>query len=127
MRFIQMRIRRDHLRLKPDTKLQTDRVDLIYQSFQPPGKLLCIDHPIPQRTVITVALSEPAVVHHQHLNSTLLGFFCDCKQLFRVKVKIRRFPVIDENRPLFMIILAPDQVISVEVMIASCHLTQALS
>ena len=108
MRSVQIRIRGDHLRLKPDAKLHAKFVDLVHQIFQTALKLLLIDCPVAKRAVITVASAKPAVIHDKHLYAKFRCLLRNGQQFVGVELKIRRLPVIDENRTLFILIFTTD-------------------
>ena len=71
MLSVQLRIRGDHLRLKPDTKLHSQSIDLIHQRLQATRQFLLIGFPVAQTGAVIIAVSEPAVIHDQHLNAEL--------------------------------------------------------
>ena len=77
MHSVKIRVGRDHLRFKPDTKLKADLVYFIYQIFQSACDLVCVDFPVAKGTVVTVSHAKPAVIHNQHLNAAGLRFSCD--------------------------------------------------
>ena len=54
MHSVKIRVGRDHLRFKPDTKLKADLVYFIYQMFQSACDLVCVNFPVAKRTVIAV-------------------------------------------------------------------------
>ena len=83
--------------------------------------LLLIDIPVAQRTVIKTPLAKPSVIHDEHLYSEFRGVFRDLEEFLLIKIKIRCFPVVDQDRALFMKIRASDQMFSVQVMECPCH------
>ena len=124
MHSVKIRVGRYHLRLKPDTKLKTNLVYFIYQIFQSACDLVCVNFPVTERTVIAVSHTKPAIIHNQHFNAAGFCFSGDREQFICVEIKISSFPVVDQDWSFFMKIFASDQVISVEIMIASGHFSQ---
>ena len=124
---VKIRIRGDHLRLKPDTKLKSDLIDLIHQIFQTSCDLFFVYFPVTQGTVIGISFSKPAIIHDQHLNATFFRLTGNSKQFICIEIKIGRFPVVDQDRAFLIFELAADQMIPVKVMITSCHLTEPVS
>ena len=124
MRPEQFRFRRDHLRLVPDAEFQSHFVDGIYESRK--IQLLGIDKPVAQRGGIVVSLAKPAVVHDQHLNAQFLGAGGKGDQLVGVKVKIRRFPAVDQQGTFFGFISAADQMRAISAVEGAAHAAQAL-
>ena len=69
--LVKLGVGRDHLRLKPDTELHSQLVDLINKVFKSALKLFLINEPVTQRRIIRISVTEPAVVHNKHLNTKL--------------------------------------------------------
>ena len=99
-------------------------MDLARQLCQRTLQFLFIDEPVPQSAVIIIALSEPAVIQHEHFDTEFFCLTCDLQDLFLIKCKVGRFPVVDQDWSLLMKIFASDHVVSVEIMIASGHFSQ---
>ena len=127
MRPVQIGIGGNHLRLKPDAKLHAKLIDLVHQIFEAAIQLLFVYHPVAKGPVVVKTVSEPAVVHDQHLDPKAGRFPGNGDQLVRIKVKIGRLPVIDQNRTLFIPVLTPDQVFSVKIVEGAGHFPKALS
>ncbi len=126
MRAVQIRIRRNHLRLKPDSKFQSDFTNLFYQIRKPRSKLFFIHRPVSKRVVIPVSPSKPAVIHNQHFNAVLFGAPGNIQKLFRIKIKISSFPVIDKNRTFLIFIYTAYQMSPVKIMQISRHFSKSL-
>ena len=123
---VKLGVRGNHLRLKPDAEFQTDFIHLIDEHLQSAGKFLLVDSPVAETGVVIVAVAEPAVVHDKHLNSRLLRFLRNGNQLFVIKVKVSRLPVVNQNRALPVLIWASDQVLSVEIVQRPAHAAETL-
>ena len=78
---------------------------------------LLVDGPVtkPRRRLVAVR-AEPSVVAHEHIDAEARCLIGDADQLVGVEVKIRRLPVVDEDRPLAELPRTPDEMVSVEVM-----------
>src|SRR5690606_31339781 len=110
----------------PYPEVHAKPVDFIHKVFQPALYFLFVDDPVAKRTVVVVALPEPAVVHDQHLDTQGRRLPGNSQQLFGIEVEIGGLPVIDQDRPLFVPVRAPDKVAAVEVMESPRHTTYAL-
>ena len=77
--------------------------------------------PVSEACVIIIAATEPSVIHNQHLNAAFFCFFCDGNEFFRIKIKIGCFPVIDQNRALFIFIRTAYHMTAVKIMQISRH------
>ena len=117
----QIAVRRDHLRLEPEPEAHPLSGDVVGQRLQPAGELPLIRHPVAERAVIAVASAEPAVIQHEQLNAETGGFIRDRFQLFKVKVKVGRFPVVDQHRPFRIAVFRPDQMIGKEPVECAGH------
>ena len=73
MRPVTVTVHIYHLRLHPDTKGKSERVDLVRQSPDTVRQLLFIRFPVTQRTLIILTLPEPAVIHHKQLYPCLFS------------------------------------------------------
>ena len=69
MLAVKIRVRIDHFRLDPQTKIHSERVNLVDQWFQAMRKLRGIDVPVAQPGMVVFALSKPAVVHHESIHT----------------------------------------------------------
>ena len=85
-----------------------------------------IDIPVSQRRGIVVASAKPAVVHHQHFQTQLFCFVREGEELIGVKVKQGSFPGIDQQRTLFRLPSAPNQIPVIEPVESSAHFPKAL-
>ena len=126
MGAVQVRIRRNHFRLKPDTEGKALRLDPFHQRGQAAGEFLFVNCPVSQGAVVQIPVPEPAVVHDQHFDARLLRVPGDLHQLVRVKIKIRGFPVVDQHGTFFMEIWAADQMSPVQVVQGPAHFSQSL-
>src|SRR5699024_7417657 len=87
-----------HLRLDPDTELQTHSIDLGDQLSKAAAQLFLIDFPVSQSSQLAVALSEPSIVHDKHLDSQIRRLFCKLEQTISRKIEVGRLPAIQEDR-----------------------------
>ncbi len=102
MHPVKIGIRRNHLRLKPDSKGQAYVLHLLHQISQTSRQLIAVHLPIPKRTIVSIPFSKPAVIHNQHFNAAFLRLPGNRKKLIRIKIKISRLPVINQNRAFLM-------------------------
>ena len=106
MLAIEVAVLRDHLRLEPDAEPHSHPLDLFHQIMQTAGKLGLIDKPVSQSGTVVVPLAEPAVIQHQHIYAKTCRLFCNVQDLFGVKAKIGRLPVVYQHRTLCQLILS---------------------
>ena len=88
-----------HLRFKPEPEFHPHLLNLSGKPGNTSRQLVKIRVPVTQGSVILIALSKPSVVQDEELHANLLCFFGNPQNLFFVKIKIGRLPVIDEDRP----------------------------
>ena len=88
----------DHLRFQPEPGLQPHCVELIHQSFKTAGQLSKILFPVAEACPVIISAAEPAIVQNQQFNTKIFSIFCDAEDLSLVKIKIRRFPCIQQYR-----------------------------
>ena len=120
---IQLAVRAYHLRLEPYTELKTYLVYLVYKVLKTAFYLVLVHKPVAQGRFIIVSVTEPAVVHDEHLDSGFLSLSCYIKELVRVKVEIGRFPVINKYRTAHILPLSSDKVVPHYIVEVSRHLT----
>ena len=126
MLFVQFGIRRNHFRLHPDAEFQTKLIYFIHKIFQSARQFLFIHKPVSKTRTIIVAVSKPAIIHNQHLNTVLGCKFCNVEKFLRIKIKISGFPVVNQNRALLVAVFAADQMLAIEIMEISRHFSKAL-
>ena len=116
-----------HLRLEPDAEFHAQIVDLPYQLRQAAFDLFLIDIPVSEARIIIVTLSEPAVIHDDHLDAHIFGCFGYIDQLFIIKVEKRSFPGIDQDRASDIPYeFAPVEISAEEMMEVVAHSGQSL-
>ncbi len=76
-----------HLRLEPDTELNADFVNLLYQLAQTHAELFLVRSPVAERPVVVAPVAEPAVVHDEHVGAEVLRLLCEREQRLTRKVK----------------------------------------
>ncbi len=126
MLFVEVGIRGDHLRLKPDTELQTDFIDFVDQVLQAAFDLLFVDNPVTEGRIVFISFSEPSVIHNQHLDAVFFRFSCDIEKFVGIEIKVRCLPVVDQNRAFFVVVRAADHVSAVKCMIGTRHFAKSL-
>ena len=117
VRAVQLRIGADHLRLEPQPQLHGKLRQPVGQPLDAGGQLTPVHRPVAERGLGAVSVSEPAVVQHEQLHAHVLRAACHLHELFLVKVKIRRFPVVDEHRARAVGEFALHQVRAVQAVI----------
>ncbi len=98
MRAVQVAIGVDHLRFHPQAEIHAEPVDVIDQALQPVGEFLRIDGPIAQPGMVVIAFAEPAIVHHEQLDSQLGRHVGELLLAGLVDVESGRFPGVVEHR-----------------------------
>ncbi len=88
-------------------------------------QLLFIYVPVAERTVVGVAVTEPAVVHHQHFYAELGRLLCDIDELVGIEIEIGRFPVVDEYRAALVLVFSAYEVIAVNIVEGAAHFADA--
>ena len=73
MRAIEVAIGVHHLGLDPKAEVHAEPVDVFDQRLEALREFLRIDEPVAQAGAIVVALAEPAVIHHEQLDSEFGG------------------------------------------------------
>ena len=123
---VQIRILGNHLRLEPDAEFHSHCLHTVNKLLQTAGKLLLIDHPVSECAVVIVSFPEPAVIHDEHFNPAGRRILRNAKELICVKIKIRRLPVVDQNRAVQVLIRTANQMLSEEIMIVPRHLSETI-
>ena len=126
VRLIELAVGTYHFGLEPYTEFQTYLVDLIYKVLQSALYLLLIDEPVSEGGTVVVPVSEPAVVHHEHLYARLLCFSRDIEQLLGVEVEVCSLPVVDKYGAADILPLAADKVTAHYIMEVPGHLPETL-
>ena len=116
----------NHFWLEPDPELHAEFIHFINEGLQPAFEFFFIHDPVAERAVVIVAFAEPAVVHDQHLDAESGRFSGYRQQLFGIEVEVCTLPVVDQDRPLFVPVRAPDKVIAVKVVECPRHTPYAL-
>ena len=116
---------RDHFRFEPESEFQSEVIDFPHQSAEI-ADLGRIHKPVAERSRVIVALAEPAVVQHQHLDSKLRRTLCNTEEFFRIEIEIGGFPAVHEKRTLFPRPAVPDQMIPHEIMEIARHASEPL-
>ena len=124
---VQIAVLRYHLRLKPESELHTHLMNFLRQRCQAAPDLLLIHKPVAKSAVIVIALSEPAVIQYQHLNSKLLCLSGNFQDLVIIKIKICRFPVVDQNRTARMLPRPAAHMLAKNLMVRRGQAAKSLS
>ena len=98
MGAVQIGILADHLGFHPQTELQPEVMNIPCQLLKGAAELLLVYGPVAEAGGIVVPLAEPSVVQHQHIHAQFLRFPGKVQQAFRVKIKIGRFPAVEQDR-----------------------------
>ena len=122
--LIQFADRGDHLRLEPETKFQAQSIDLFRQFFHAAADFIFVNEPVAQRALIAVALTEPAVIQHEHFDTAVGSFFGDGEDFFVVKVEVGGFPVVDQYRTGFVTPFTATEVAAVQLVEGAGHFAQ---
>ena len=125
MRAVQVAVRRDHFRLKPQTEHHPKVIHVLYKLLQPVRQLAPVNHPVSQRAVVQIAMPEPAVVQYKELNA---GFCCsagDVHDLFMVEIEIRGLPVVDQDGTLPVAPGSAAKALAIQGMICLTHAVEA--
>ena len=87
------------LRLKPKAELKTHSVDIFAEPADAAGQFLFVHHPIAKTRFIVIALTEPAVIQHEHFDTQTGSLAGHGEDLLAVKVEHGGFPVVQHHRP----------------------------
>ena len=126
MRAVQVTIDIDHLRFNPEAEPHPHRRDFTGETADAVRYFFAIYNPVAQRGSRRISLAEPAVIEYEKLDTEICGLFCHGKDLLFIKVKIRRLPVIQQYRPLFVAPVAPRQPLPVKRMKRPAHTAKPL-
>ena len=96
-----------HLGLYPNSEFNPLRINLFDYFSKTFAKLFLIHGPIAKAGIVVVSLSEPAVVHDNHLYSKLHGLVCQSQKILSLEVEIESFPAVYEHRTLLVSPLSP--------------------
>ncbi len=126
MSAVQVGIGRYHLRLVPDTELQSESVHTVYEHAETALELVLIYIPVAEGTSVVVAHAEPSVIHYEHFDAQLLRTLCEGYKLVGVEIEECRFPAVYEQRTFFGFPLAADKIVSVQTVECACHAAETL-
>ena len=122
--LVEFGVHGDHLRLEPEAELHPGGVGLACHPFE--VDLLTIDEPVPQRGVVVVPVAKPAVVEDEHLNPQRLGLLDDLVELLVVEVKEGGLPVVDDDRPVGVLVFAAGHPVGQQVVKGLGHPVEPL-
>ena len=99
---VQIRIRVDGFRFKPETEFHSLFPDPLRQAFQTVRQFFHIDRVISQPGLIAVSGTKPAVIQNEQLTTQFLCPVCQIQQSALAKVKHTAFPavVLDGTEPV---------------------------
>ena len=97
MGAVEIRVLAHHLGLHPDAKLQAHVIDCRDELCQGSPKLLLVDPPVTEASLVVAAVGKPAVVHHQQLDTHLLRQPGELHQPVSVEVEVEGLPAVDEH------------------------------
>ena len=126
MRPVKVTVFIDHLRLNPDAKFHPLIMHTGNKLCQAASQFRFIDLPVPQGRIVVISFSEPAVIHHYHINSKGSGFFCQIHDRISRKIKIGCLPTVDQYWALHMDIFAAAHMVADAVMILLRQCRQSL-
>ena len=126
MRPKEFAVARHHLRLEPQSELEPQFVDPLHQRRKSPLELRFEDEPVAETASVVVAVAEPAVGEHQHLNAEPSGVLRNPDQFFGVEVEVGRLPVVHQNRTLAVAPVTADQMAAEEIVEGAAHTAQPL-
>ena len=90
-----------HLRLYPDTKLQSVLLGIVVKMLQAVRQLTTVHVPVAQRSVILVAVilvaCEPSVIHDEQLTSELLHTIHELMHLLLRDVEVHALPRVEQH------------------------------
>ncbi|MNB94390.1 hypothetical protein D3C75_415410 [compost metagenome] len=125
MRAIQIRIRVNHFRFNPDTKLHAEVFDVVDHRHQAVRVFFLVESPVAQRAVVVVAPFEPAVVDDKALHAQRGRFFGHPHDVFRVVTEVDPLPGIEMHRARFVLREANNIVAQIAVELLA-HAVQPL-
>ena len=123
---VQFAVHTDHLRLYPDTKIQSECPDLFAQPIQPVRQLFPVDLPVSERGGVIAPRTKPSVIHNKQFDPRLLCRFCQTQQLMLVNIKISRLPAVEQHRTLLLFPASTDNTLPHKCMHLPAHSIVAL-
>ena len=97
MFFIKAAVLVDAFRFDPDTELHAEGVDSLNEVTERFAQLLLVDKPVAQSAEIVVSVSEPAVVHDNHVDAQLFGVHGELIDRLAIKIKVSAFPAVYQD------------------------------
>ena len=94
MLTVELAVLVDHLRLDPDTEFQSHAVDVLDQFSKRTSKFFFVYFPVSKSSQVAVTVTEPAVVHYEHLDAELRRLRRQFEKRLSCKIKIRSFPAV---------------------------------
>ena len=101
-------------------------MNLVGQFLHRAAQFLFVDHPIAQTCVVVVPFAKPAVVQHQHFHAHFFGGAGKAQDFFGVKIKIRRFPAVDQHRPFGRLPAGRNHLMTDDIVVMAAQPVQAV-
>ena len=124
---VEVGVHADHFRLEPEAELQPPLVGRLCHPLETIFQLGHIDLPVTQRGIVITPLAEPAVIQDQKLNAQILGSLCQMIHLLIIEVEIGGLPVVHQNGPQGITVLAPHNVMAHHFVEGLAHTIEALA
>ena len=109
---VQIAVFGNHLRLDPESELQSQIMNPVDQFSHGTSQLLFIDHPVSKAGIIIISLAKPSVIQNKHFDSKFCRVFSKSQETFPGKIKVIRFPAVYKNRADLIFPSASAQVVS---------------
>ena len=121
MGTVEVRIGVDHFGLHPDAKLEPQIIDLPGKTRHAAGELFGVGIPVAQGLGIVVPGAEPAVIHDEEFDTSILARLGQLQELLFVDIEIGRLPAVQQNGPGFLLPCAPDDAVANESVHVPAH------
>ena len=96
------------------------------KTFDPSRKPIKIRPPVSQSAAFLASSAKPSVIQHKKLYAVFFRRPGNLHQFFFIKIKIRGFPVVNQNRTFLIPPFSSDQPLSIQTVESLAHAVQSL-
>ena len=126
VRAVEITVLIDHLKLEPETELDSDLLHLLRQPVDTGRQLLKVAIPVSKTAVVIISCAEPAVVEDKEFNADFFGLPRHREQLLLCEIEVSPLPVIEQDRALLISPLTAGESRSVQPVEDLAHPVHAL-
>ena len=124
MLSVQIAVFGDHFRLNPDTELYAGVIYAPDQLAKRTAQLFFIHAPVSQPAVVIIPFPEPAIVHHDHVDTKFRRARCQLQNCLPCKIKISGFPAVKQYGPCLSAVLSSANMLPDTAMVPLRQLSQ---